>query len=145
MESEILLRVDHSCSLYSITKKSKYCLINISDSIAKKIFPINPDLSGDVKAKIFHFDKIMTSEQVIIEMKKDGWIPAEAPHLFAFSLFSNIPAIALGSTEKHPFNCNRPCVFVFNNMDGERRIWLNFSDQGWASHCNFLAVQAPSF
>jgi len=118
-----------------------------NSDITAKHFPISPEMIGtkvEISGKLFHFNRGMSSEDVIKEMDKDGYRPAVLMEALALAaaypeLQRKFPIIALGSV-RHGSDGFRwvPCLRV----DGRsRRLSLDYFDDDWNASCHFLGVR----
>ena len=136
--------VDHKRSLSEMIKAGKYDRPN--SDITADHFPIKgKDKSKQEKnVVLFHFDKTMSSEQVIVEMDKEGFLPAKIEDNLALGeiqpeLQKQFPIVALGSIWRDAVALPRvSCLY----WDGTRRAlhlcWFAYS---WDPDSRFLAVR----
>lgn len=139
--------VDYSRSLEDMITAGQYTWVN--DDITEKHFPIPKPPVGlptkaEIKLELIHFNKVMTSDKVLAELKKQGLRPATLPELLAFG-------------EKYPekqreFTIVALCS-VWRSFDGGRRVpclwggsdWrrlsLSWGDDDWHDYYRFLAVR----
>ncbi len=118
-----------------------------SAAITSKTFPISPEMTGknvEVSAKIFHFNRDISSEDVISEMDKAGYRPAVLMELLVLGfLFPELqrqfPIIALGSTWRDAVDDYRvPCLDVDGSGRGLSLRWFRIR---WDAYCRFLGVR----
>jgi len=116
-----------------------------SDSnVTSKNFPRSEEGTKDKKeVALFHFNKTMTSEDVIAEMKKDGYRPATIFELLALGvtqpeLQRGFPIIALGS------DCTlvggRRVAYLYEDADG-RGLDLGWLGSDWGDGCRFVGLR----
>jgi len=79
---------------------------SVSTSITQEHFPIQGEGRQEKEVTLFHFNRWIFSEEVIREMSKLGYQPAEPEDIFAFGIqHRNIqrqfPVLALGSPWQH--------------------------------------------
>ena len=136
--------VDYERSLSEMIKAGKYDWPN--NDIAADHFPIKGKDKGKQEKNVvlFHFDKTMSSEQVIVEMDKEGFLPAKIEDNLALGeiqpeLQKQFPIVALGSIWRDAVALPRvSCLY----WDGTRRAlhlcWFAYS---WDPDSRFLAVR----
>lgn len=92
--------------------------------------------------KLFHFDKTLSSKEVIKEMEKEGYIPANSTELLSWKDWNNKDwVVALGSVARVGGGRGVLCLYG----DGsERRLLLLWFGGGWNSGFRFLAVRTGS-
>lgn len=128
-----------SLSLAEMIKRGKYDWVN--SDITEGHFPVDAagSESEEVEMKEFHFNRTMTSPEVIAEMAKEGWKPASIWHLLFFGYkYPNkqkeYPIIALGSVW-------RGCVAYLGWRGFRRDLDLGGFGLRWIANCRFLAVR----
>ncbi|OGD67124.1 hypothetical protein A2442_01870 [Candidatus Campbellbacteria bacterium RIFOXYC2_FULL_35_25] len=116
-----------------------------SDSnVTSKNFPRSEEGTKDKKeVALFHFNKTMTSEDVIAEMKKDGYRPATIFELLALGvtqpeLQRGFPIIALGSD--CTFDGSRHVAYLYESAGG-RNLHLLWLDNDWNDYCRFVGLR----
>ena len=122
-------------SLKQLIKKGKFDYTN--PSIIEENFPPEP-IRGELK--LFHFDREITSEKAIEEMKKAGYQPANLYELLTFDWNGQDFVVALGSVWRHPRGDR--LVPSLDEWCGECELSLLLFDGGWFDYCRFLAVRA---
>ncbi len=134
--------IDCTQTLKEMISAGKYDWVN--SDITPEHFPITGKGISEEEVVLFHFDKTMTSEQVIAEMDKQGFKPASIEELLALGsskpdLQKQFPIIALDSVWRNP-NGRRcvPCLYY----DGSRRkLDLDWFDFSWFPRYRFAAVR----
>lgn len=143
--AEFNLSVDYSRTLQEMINAGNYACVN--SDITDKNFPIPPEMTGkkvEVSAKLFHFNRPISSEDAISEMDKAGYRPATLAELLALGeaqpeLQRQFPIIALGSVWHHAYGYRRvPCLDVGGV---EREFNLGWFGRDWVAGCRFLAVR----
>lgn len=93
--------VDYSKSLAEMVSAGKYDWVNLD--ITNSHFPIQGSGQQEKEVVLFHFNKVVSSEEAIVEMEKQGFCPAKIEDLLA--LGANQPELqkqfsiaALGSS-----------------------------------------------
>lgn len=137
----IILNIDYSMSIEEMVATGRYDWVN-SDLTTKR-FPIKGGGTEDVEAKIFHFDRSISSEEAKRLIEEAGWEVAKTEHLLAFGAKHpdeqrKFPIVALGSVGK--VNGNRNVPYLSRN-DSKRNLNLNWWDNDWNSNYRFLAVR----
>jgi hypothetical protein len=141
LPEQLMLSVDYSRSLEVMIAAGHYDWKN--DDITAKRFPVVGQGIEQFEAKVFHFDRTMSSEAVVEAIKADGWEPAQIEHLLAFlekfpEEQRKYPIIALGSVAKVGGDRGVPCLY--RGVD-ERSLGLGWWDGVWDGPSRFLAVR----
>jgi len=134
--------VDYSRSLVQMIKAGNYNWVN--SNITEKNFPIQGEGRQKTEVALFHFNKNMTSEQVIAEMDKQGYCPARIEELLAFGesqpdLQRQFSIIALGSIWR--FRDGGRYVPVLYEDVRERRLDLVYFDGAWDPGYHFVGLR----
>lgn len=142
---EITLNIDYTKTVEQAITDGNYDWKN-SDITAKN-FPISPEMTGkkvEVKTKLFHFNRDISSDDAITEMDKDGYRPATLMELLVLGfLFPKLqrqfPIVALGSVW-YDADGGRgvPCL---DACGSGRRLRLHWFDGGWGARCRCLGVR----
>ena len=140
----ITLSVDYSHSLDQMIAAGNYDWTN-SDITAKR-FPVQGEGIERFEAKVFHFDRTMSSEAAVDAIKAAGFEPGKTEHLLAFGEKypeeqRKYPIIALGSVALVDGHRCAPCLF---RHDAERYLHLFWWDDDWRGYYRFLAVRKLS-
>lgn len=144
-EEGVMLVIDYSRTLQEMINAGNYGWTN--SNITEKNFPISLEMTGkkvEVSAKLFHFNREISSEDAISEMDKAGYRPATLAEILALGeaqpkLQRQFPIIALGSVWRRA-DGNRDVPSL--NVDGSgRRLYLDWFDGDWSADCRFLAVR----
>lgn len=144
LPEKIMLSVDYGRSLEVMIVAGNYDWKN--NDITAKRFPLKSEGAEQFEAKIFHFDRNISSEQVVEQIKAAGWEPGKIEHLLAFGEKypdeqRKYPIIALGSVAEVDGDRSVPYLHV---RDRERSLNLRWWGSGWSGHCRFLAVRKLS-
>ena len=142
---EIRLAIDYTKTVEQVIADGDYDWKN--DDITAQHFPVSSEMIGkkaEVSAKLFHFNRDISSDDVISEMDKAGYRPATLMELLVLGfLFPELqrqfPIVALGSVWRYA-NGGRhvPCLGVGGSG---RRLSLFWFGRGWSAHCRFLGVR----
>jgi len=114
-----------------------------NENITAERFPITGN-QGKKEVVTVHFGRLMnSSEEVIAELNKLGYKPAETADLLALGkdqpeLQRQFPIIALGSSAAVGGFRYVPCLFEY---DSRRGFSLDYFGSGWFGSCRFLAVR----
>lgn len=96
------------------------------------------------ETKVFTFDKIISTETVIEETKKEGYVHANISELLQYAKSEweeREPVIALGSVVEVDGKRRVPYL----DRDGSRRtLGFGWFDREWSGYCYFLAVRPLS-
>ena len=134
--------VNYTHTLAEMIKAGKYDYAN-SDINAKN-FPVSGAGTRETEIALFHFNKNMSSGQVIAEMEKAGYRPAKIEELLALAEFHpelqrEFPIIALGSVWRSPVgDLNVPYL---NRYDSRRGLRLDWFGGGWGDGCRFATAR----
>lgn len=122
-------------SLKQFIKKNKITYVN--PEIEKGIFPfVKPK---KMEYKVFHFNRYISSEDVVKEIEKEGYTPATYSELMLWPDWNRTDfVVALGSVAEVHGDRSVPYL----NEDGSKRgLDLFWWAIGWVSRCRFLAVR----
>ncbi len=144
-EEEISLTVDYGQDLKQMIANGKYGSCNYD--ITEKNFPMPTELVGEkvvVSAKLFHFNHVISSEEAIAEMEKEGFRPATLAELLALGeaqpdLQRQFPILALGSVLRRA-NGTRHVPYL-DVLGDKRNLYLLPFGADWHYTCRFLAVR----
>lgn len=114
--------------------KTKYSYVN--PYITEENFPKPDRVWNDYK--VYHFDIYISSKDVIKEMQKDGYEPANLYELLEWDDNKTYYVVALGSA---PVVDGDRRVGVLNGDDSNRKLDLFFFGGAWLDRCRFLAVR----
>ena len=137
------LTVDYGKSLEAMVAAGHYDRYN---NITAKRFSIEGNGVVEFEGRYFHFDRTISSETAIEEMKKAGWKPAKIEHLLSHGKTfpeeqRKFPIIGLGSTAE--VYGNRLVSALYK--DGSKRdLRLDCFVDNWGPTCRFLAVRKVS-
>ena len=158
IRSEIKLVVDYAKPLEQFIADGKYDFVG--DLITDKNFPAPPKLVGqklELLAKLFHFDNHISSEDIIFEMNKAGYRPANLLELLVVGflypdLQRQFSIYALGSIvltngnltefgDYRPQACHYrfvPCLFL--DMFSKRRLCVGSFDNSSSAKSLYLGI-----
>ena len=74
--------VDYGTDLAAMIKTGKYCMVD--DSITSQKFPLSGTGKVGFVPKIFKFDRVISQDDVLEQMKKEGFQPAKIEELLAY-------------------------------------------------------------
>lgn len=139
---EFDLVVDYSRTVREMVNAGNYDWIN--SDITEKNFPLPTELSGkkiSMSSKLFHFNKDISSEDAIFEIKKAGYYPATLAELLALGenhpeLQREFPIVGLGSVLYNVIDF-KPVPVICSN-DNERKLSLPWLDREWSDDYLFL-------
>lgn len=139
---ERALFVLSSLSLSDRIALGKYDWVN--DDITEKNFPTAVEKDYEVEYKIFHFNRLISSESAIAEMEKEGYRPGNLAELLKLGeiqpgLQREFPIVALGSVWCDALG-NR-YVPVLDCDDRKRKLDLFWFVSDWNGVYRFLAVR----
>lgn len=135
--------VDHELSRKDMIAAGKHDWVN--EDITEKHFPRDKKEGKEkVDLELVYYNRVMTSEQVLSELKNRGYRPATLSELLAFGVAypekqREFPIVALGSVWLHPGSGRFvPCLFEWCD---ERCLSLGRYSGGWHGDYRFLAVR----
>jgi hypothetical protein len=134
-------RVDYGKSLAAMIQAGRYDYAN--SDITEKHFPV---ASGptEVSIELVHFDRVMTSDEILAELDRKGLRPATLPELLAFGVkYSEkqreFPIVALGSVWRGWVDL-RHVPYLWGDA-GLRNLDLDWLGNWWDVHSRFAAVR----
>jgi len=141
---QLTLSVDYNRSLEAMIAAGHYDWKN--GDITAKRFPVVGKGVEQFETKLFHFDRSVSSEQVVEAIKADGWEPSKIEHLLAFGEKypeeqRKYPIIALGSEASVRGYRYVPDLYRYG---AGRFLDLYWRDVGWNGGYRFLAVRKLS-
>ena len=134
--------VDETKTVEELVVEGNYDWSN--SNVTSKNFPRSEEGTKDKKeVALFHFNKTMTSEDVIAEMKKDGYRPATIFELLALGvtqpeLQRGFPIIALGSD--CTLDGGRHVADLYG-VAGGRGLGLGWLGGDWSVGCRFVGLR----
>ncbi len=132
--------VNYVITLPDMIKAGAYDWVN--PHITEVNFPITGTGEVEVSAKLFHFKKIILSDDAVVEMDRLGFRPATIHELLAFretnpDVQREFTIVALGSSCQIA-GIRRVSYLVGDDYSGLDLSW--WSDD-WDSNCRFLGVR----
>lgn len=133
--------VNYDQSLKDMIAAGRYDYVNAD--ITAKNFPINARGKTEVAIELVHFDRRMTSEEVLSEFDKRGLRAAILFEGLAFAaanpdLQRQFPIVFLGSVRDWLGYRDVPCL----GRDGSGRgLYLSWFEVGWGEPSRFAAVR----
>ena len=114
----------------------------VDSNITQQNFPIQRSGRRQMEVALFHFDRIIVSEQAVAEMDKVGYRPATIEEFLALGAsqpeLQNDPMVALGSLW-HGLS-NKCFVTCLCWSGGDRDLDLVSYESNWNEHYRFAAV-----
>lgn len=148
MTEPIVLSVDYGQSLEQMIVAGNYDWTN-SDITVKRFGPKGEGIQ-QFEAKVFHFDRNISSKIAVEEIKAadtaNPWEPGKIEHLLAFGVKypeeqRKYPIIGLGSVAEVRGGRDVPYLY---RVDRERDLGLCWWGNDWGGRCRFLAVRKLS-
>lgn len=143
-ESDIAfpLKVNYDLSVESLVAHGKYDWKN--DNITTNNFPTVRKGEANLVLELVHFNKVLTSEEVLKELDKMGYRPAELHELLSFGekypdIQRQFTVFALGSLWRY-WNGDRLVPYL-RRCGGGRGLDLSYFSYGWGGRCRFAAVR----
>ncbi len=138
-----ILKISANLFLSDRIALGKYGWVN--SNINEKNFPTTAEKDYEVEYKVFHFDRFVSSDDVIVEMEKEGFKPANILELLKLGEVEpdfqrEFPIVALDSAWR---SADGDHDVPFLNYDGgERGLSLGWCGRrGWNGRCRFLGVR----
>ena len=134
-------KVNYDLSVESLVANGKYDWKN--ENITNKNFPTTKKGEVSLNMELVHFNQTLTSEEVIADLKKRGFRPAELHELLSFGIQypeeqRKYPIVALGSVWRWDVGRRVPYL---DGDGGKRDLNLDYFDSLWVGYCRFLAVR----
>ena len=134
--------VDYSKSLAEMIRAGNYN--DVDDDITGSHFPVKGQGNVELEVEIVHYDKSMTSEDIVRDMESRGLRSATLPELLAFGAFfpdkqREFLIMALGSVWRER-NVIR-FVACLDSGSSERKLTLAIWSGYWDKYYHFLAVR----
>lgn len=112
----------------------------VDSDITEDNFPAPKEIRTDFK--LFHFDRIISSEDAVKEMEKEGYNPANIYELLSWEGWNgNDFVVALGSAPD--IDGDRYVPYLHGN-NYERYLYLVRLSHGWSAYYSFLGVRKMS-
>ncbi|MDO8467243.1 MAG: hypothetical protein Q7S83_03850 [bacterium] len=139
--------VDYSLSLADMIKQVKSDWTN--SDITERHFP-RPSIprgiskKAEVALELIHFNRSISSDDAIAELKRLGYRPATIWELLVFGMTypekqREFPIVALGSVWRRWGGC-RGVAYLWSSAVG-RYLFLGWFEGGWVDGYRFLAVR----
>lgn len=126
-------------SLEKLIEKGKFDYVNIN--ITEEKFPL-VKIPKNRKYKVFHFDRYISSEDAIREIRSKGYELGTIYDLLSFDWDGKDWMIALGSVAEVDGGRGVACL---GRGGSERSLGLGWFDGGWGADDRFLAfATSPS-
>lgn len=135
-----LLYVEYEMSVKDAVKLGRYD--KTDSNITAENFPTNRT-GADIVMKLVHFNTVVSSKDVLSELYKMGYRPAELHELLTFGqMYPDVqrgfPVVALGSVLRRWFRRRLvPCLF---GDDSWRVLTLDWFSGDWHKRSQFAAV-----
>ena len=126
--------------LSALIKSTKFDWTN--SDIKDSLFETPKEISSNYK--LFNFEKYISSEDAVKEMKQQGYRPAHAWELINYAKKGwngTDWVVGLGSVGEVGGDRSVPCL---NGIDSGRSLSLDWWDSGWDAYYRFLAVKVDS-
>ena len=108
----------------------------VNDDIVKHFSAT--EVPENTEYKLYHFNKNMTSEEVIEVIKKDGYCPANISELLEWKEWNKKDCVVgLGSVAEVYGSRRVPCLY---EVGSGRRLDLRWFGNNWGPTVRFLAI-----
>ncbi len=134
--------VDYAKTLKEMIREGKYNWVD--SNITQENFRTQEKGTQEIEIQLFHFGRVVGSEEVLEEMEREGFRPATLPELLALGaadreLQKEFPIVALGSRWRSP---DGYLVVPFLHWFGLRRnLDLGWFESDWHESCRFAGVR----
>lgn len=138
------LQVNYDLCVEAAIREGQYDWVNLD--VNDKHFKTSRIGQKEVETKFYHFNRLISSEQAIEEMRKDGYHPAELHEGLALrakhrDLQRQFPIVLLGSIwQNWDGDCRSVVCLVEGSGSGCRLLLSRFSSN-WSEDYRFLAVR----
>jgi len=134
--------IDYGKSLSEMVASGKYNWVN--PDINAKNFSVEGTGKVEANIELIHFNRTMESDEVLRELDRMGYRPANLPELLAFGASypekqREFPIVALGSIWRR-LGGRRNVAFLYSCAGG-RKLDLGWCENGWGDRCRFAAVR----
>ncbi len=134
--------VNRDLSRAESIEAGKYDWVN--SDITQEHFPVKGSGKQNVNIVLFHFNRTITSDEVIAEMEKAGYRPADIDELLGLGVVNpdlqkEFPIVGLGSVWRGPGGSRRVPYLGWGGV--ERDLDLHWFGNGWGARCRFAAVR----
>lgn len=140
--------VNYDQSLKKMIRAGKYDWVN--DNITQKHFPTERQGKEEVEIRIFSTEELVgkmravSFDEVLEALERKGYRPANLPELLTIGAEfpdkqREFPIIELGSVWRG--SVGRRIVACLCRGGSERRLLLDWLDDGWDDYCRFAAVR----
>lgn len=142
------ITVDYGLTLEQMIAAAHYDWKN--SDITTKRFPITGSGTVTLEARLFHFNRLISSEEVVKLIlsadQTNPWQAAKIEHELAYGATypeeqRQFLIVALGSSCRLGGNRYVPCL---GRRGAGRNLGLNYWDVDWSAACRFLAVRPLS-
>lgn len=134
--------VHYTKSLKEMIEAGQYDRVN--GDITSDHFPVKGTGQKEVEITLFHFNRSISSDDAIAEMKKTGYRPALIEELLALGaeqkeLQKQFPIVAFGSVWPNPRGFRHVPSLLW--LDAERDLDLDWFEGDWLEDWRFAAVR----
>ena len=137
-----LVTVNYNRTIEELVKAGRYHWQN--SDITSQNFPSSRKGKAQVLIQLVHFDRDITSDEVLKALDKQGLRPVTLPELLAFGAKypdkqCAFPIVALGSVWRVS-GVGRRVAYLWRGA-GSRGLGLYWLGDGWGAHSRFAAVR----
>lgn len=134
--------VNYNLSVKKAIKAGNYDWTN--DDITSENFPTKRSGEAEVDIELVHFNRDMSTEEVLAEFDKRGLEPAELHELLKIgekypNLQREFPIVALGSVRRSPYGSRYYPYLSCDNS--ERTLYLGWPGVRWGGRCRFAVLR----
>ncbi len=136
------LTVNYDQPVADAIAAGKYDWVN--SDITQKNFPTKRSGQAEVEIELVHFNRAVSTKEVLVELDKRGLRPAELHELLSLGakypeLQREFPIIGLASVLQRSYGSRScPCLGRYGS---ERRLALDWLEIDWGVYCRFAAVR----
>lgn len=134
--------VDYTCNLGQMIADGNYDWVD--SDITQEYFPVQGQGKQEREIVLFHFNRVVNSDEAIKEMAQADCSPAAIEELLALGkahpdLQRQFSIIALKSVWRNPDGYRY--VPYLGRSGTERNLYLTYCDYDWDEDCRFAAVR----
>lgn len=134
--------VDYSRSLAQMVEAGEYDWVN--SNISEENFPIEGDECHELRIVLFHFGRVMDSDEVVAIMKREGFRPAKIEELLALgeahpNLQKEFPIVGLGSVWQDRDGLRH--VPHLYKLGSKRYLYLYWFEYRSNAYCHFAGLR----
>ena len=136
----MIVSIDYGMDLMKMIEQVGFS--HFGPHITPRNFEVKGEGEVEVDLEVVHFDRKVTTEEVLTHFREHGLLPAKIEHLLAFAAANpdrdSYPIVALGSIWKH-YSGGKGITYLIGKP-GSRALCVTWTDDPFLKHFRFLAV-----